>query len=137
MPTTSVSPLAKKLLLKAGHTVALVNAPAGIAEKLKPLPDRATMSGAAAPRDAVLAFAKDQAELKRIAPQAIKAAKADSLLWISYPKGSAGTKTDLNRDVLRELVAERYGLEGVSLVAVDDTWSAMRFRPKAAGKMKR
>ena len=133
----TIGALAKKLQIKSGMKVALVNAPAGAAEKLRPLPDGATITTAGSPHDAVLAFAKDQAELQRVARDAIKATKADGLLWISYPKGSAGAKTDLNRDVLREVVAERHGLEGVSLVAVDETWSAMRFRPKAATKTKR
>lgn len=53
------------------------------------------------------------------------------LLWLCYPKGTAKIKTDLNRDVLRETVAARHGLEGVSLVAIDDTWSAMRFRSRS------
>ena len=45
-----------------------------------------------------------------------------------YPKGGAKAGTDLNRDVLWQLVGPR-GWTGVSLVAIDDTWSAMRFRP--------
>ena len=116
--------------------MALVNAPAGIAEKLRPLPDEASISrGPAA--DTVIAFAKDDAELQTIVPQAIRALRADGRLWISYPKGSAQMKTDLNRDVLREIVDERHGFEGVSLVAVDDTWSAMRFRSRGTRKATR
>ena len=135
MPTIA-SPLAKKLQIKPGMKVALVNAPAGTAEKLRPLPDDASISrGTAA--DAVIGFAKDDAELRKIAPQAIKAMKADGVLWLSYPKGSAKVRTDLNRDTLREIVDERHGLEGVSLVAVDETWSAMRFRSRGAGKTTR
>jgi len=132
----AISALAKKLQIKPGMTVALVNAPADAAAALRPLPDRASVSvGTTA--DAVIAFAKDDAELRKIGPQAVKALKTDGLLWLAYPKGSAKMKTDLNRDVLRETVAERHGLEGVSLVAVDETWSAMRFRPSTASKTSR
>src|SRR4051812_48740015 len=109
--------------------VALVNAPAGIAKSLEPLPANAAVVPSGPSRDAVIAFARDDVELRRIAPQAIKSAKRDGLLWLAYPKGTAKTKTDLNRDILREVVAERHGLQGVSLIAVDATWSAMRFRP--------
>ena len=128
--------LSAKLQIRPGMKVALVNAPAEGVARLEPLPDGATISRAATV-DAVIAFAKDDAELRRIASRAIAAVKADGLLWIAYPKGSAKLKTDLNRDVLRGTVAERHGLEGVSLVAIDETWSAMRFRPKGAGKAKR
>jgi hypothetical protein len=49
------------------------------------------------------------------------------MLWVCYPKGSKNS-TDLSRDVLWKAMEEN-GLVGVTLVAVDDTWSAMRFRP--------
>ena len=131
-----ISALAKKLQIKPGMKVALLNAPTDAAAALRPLPDGASVS-AGTTADAVIAFARDDAELRKIAPQAVKALKTDGLLWLAYPKRSAKMKTDLNRDVLREAVGERHGLEGVSLVAVDETWSAMRFRPKAAGKATR
>jgi hypothetical protein len=132
----AISALAKKLQIKPGMKVALVNAPAEAAAALRPLPEGASVSGGTS-ADAVIAFAQDDAELRKIAPQAVKAVRTEGLLWLAYPKGSGKLKTDLNRDVLRETAAERYGLEGVSLVAVDETWSAMRFRPRGAGKATR
>jgi hypothetical protein len=97
MPTTT-SPLAKKLQLRPGHKIALVNAPRDIAEKLRPLPEHATVTTASAPRDAVIAFANDQAGLGKVATHAIKALKPDGLLWLAYPKGTPKVKTDLNRE---------------------------------------
>ncbi|MGH9198205.1 MAG: hypothetical protein ACRD1T_21040 [Acidimicrobiia bacterium] len=47
-------------------------------------------------------------------------------LWIAYPKGKA-IKTDLNRDTLNEHLQQRKW-QGVSLVAIDDIWAAMRFK---------
>jgi hypothetical protein len=108
-----------------------------MARTLEPLPARATVTTGGASRDAVIAFATDQADLARVAPRAIRATKPDGLLWIAYPKGTAKMKTDLNRDVLWQIVEERHGLEGVTLVAIDETWSAMRFRPRGAGKAER
>ncbi|WP_219837927.1 YdeI family protein [Paenibacillus sp. R14(2021)] len=78
--------------------------------------------------DFVMLFAKDIASLTEHAPKALKAVKKDGLLWICYPKGTAKIRTDLNRDRGWKVVKEE-GWEGVSLVSVDDTWSAMRFRP--------
>jgi hypothetical protein len=127
-PATS---LAKKLLLKPGHRAALVNAPAGFAKRLEPLPAGASVAEGAGPgNDLVLAFAKDSTELVRVASSAARIVKPDGLLWICYPKGG---KSDLSRDLLWDILS-REGLSGVTLVSVDQTWSAMRFRPAKAGE---
>ena len=78
--------------------------------------------------DFVQVFVRDSAELARLGPAALGAVKPDGLLWICYPKGGRKAGTDLNRDILWKLMEER-GLAGVTLVAVDESWSAMRFRP--------
>ncbi len=52
----------------------------------------------------------------------------DSVLWIAYPKGSSGIRTDINRDILRT-TAEGFGLSTVTAVSIDNTWSALRLRP--------
>lgn len=59
-------------------------------------------------------------ELNRIEP--------DSVLWFAYPKGSSGIETDINRDTLR-VTAEEYGITTVTAISINDTWSALRFRP--------
>src|SRR5512142_1859333 len=61
------------------------------------------------------------------AGQAVAAARADRLAWISYPKGGQ-LGTDLNRDRLAAALAGR-GVQPVRQVSVDDTWPALRFRP--------
>ena len=131
----SISALARKLQIKPEMKVALVNPPARTAEQLRPLPDGTTITRDAE-GDVVIGFAKNAAELQRIGPVAIRATKPAGLLWLCYPKGGAKGGTDLNREILRVTVEERYGFEGVSLVALDETWSAMRFKPKRARKTK-
>ncbi|WP_308634706.1 YdeI/OmpD-associated family protein [Paenibacillus silvisoli] len=83
--------------------------------------------------DFVMLFAKDIASLNEHASKALKAVKRDGLLWICYPKGTSKIRTDINRDRGWKVVKEE-GWEGVSLVSVDDTWSAMRFRPVGAAQ---
>jgi len=78
--------------------------------------------------DFIQAFIREKKELPSPVPNIIKALKPDGLLWLSYPKGTSKVKIDLNRDILWAEMA-RYGLAGVALVSLDDTWSAMRFRP--------
>jgi hypothetical protein len=132
VPPTSLSPIAKKLLVKPGMRLALVNPPDGYAPLLDPLPDGALLVDAAAGAelDFVQVFARSAEELDRHFEQARAAVKPDGLLWVCYPKGSSRVKTDLNRDILWKKIGEATDLDGVSLVSIDDTWSAMRFRPR-------
>ena len=128
---TTPSPLARKLLIKPGFRIGLVNAPPGYAERLEPLPPDAELAEAGAGGlDVVQVFAGDAAELERVGPAAFGSVRPGGVLWVCYPKGGRKAGTDLNRDVLWELLG-RSDLTGVTLVAIDDTWSAMRFRPTA------
>jgi len=52
----------------------------------------------------------------------------DSVLWFAYPKGASKIKTDINRDTIRVNGIE-YGIKTVTAISIDDTWSALRFRP--------
>lgn len=122
-----MTPLAKKLLIKPGSRVALLNAPEGYAERLQPLPEGAELVDLQPGLDVVQVFARDRAELRRSA-SALTSVRDGGLLWVCYPKGGKRAGTDLNRDILWEELS-RSGLAGVTLVAIDDTWSAMRFRP--------
>jgi hypothetical protein len=52
----------------------------------------------------------------------------DAVLWFCYPKGTSKKyKCDFNRDTGWETLGN-YNLEGVRQVAIDDNWSALRFR---------
>jgi hypothetical protein len=75
------------------------------------------------PADTVVLFAKDVAQLESTLPAAIGSLGPSATLWIAYRKGNK----ELHRDTLWKLVGE-HGYTGVSLVAVDEIWSAMRFR---------
>jgi hypothetical protein len=123
------SPLAAKLQIPPGSRLLVVNAPEGYLDRLQPLPEGVELveveEGAV---DAVHLFVRDSAELDRAAPATLRAVKPDGLVWISYPKRASGVETDLTRDVGWETVKGE-GLRPVRQVSVDDTWSALRFRP--------
>ena len=112
--------VSSKLQLKPGQSVAVLNPPPGLV-----LPEAAAAS-TAADADAVIAFVVRQDDLGS-AEQAVAAARADRLAWIGYPKGGQ-LGTDLNRDRLAAALAGR-GVQPVRQVSLDDTWSALRFRP--------
>lgn len=125
----TASLLSRKLLVRPGHRVLIMNAPAGYASLLDPLPDGAdVVDSVAQGADVVQLFVSDTAELARDAPAAVKALKTDGILWVCYPKGGKKAGTDLSRDTLWDLMGKQTGLVGVTLVAVDGAWSAMRFR---------
>src|SRR5205807_6041537 len=121
--------LARKLLIKPGHRLALVNPPAGYEERLQPLPDGAEIVDVRPGLDILQVFVQDRAALDRETP-ALRSVRDGGVLWVCYPKGGRKAGTDLNRDLLWEALGQ-VGLAGVTLVSVDDTWSAMRFRPAA------
>jgi hypothetical protein len=120
--------VAKKLLIKPGHTVLVMNAPGRAHELLGPLPSSAEITtdrkGTA---DAVVFFARSIQDIKRLLPIAGNAAAGDRPLWVCYPKGGSGVKTDLNRDIIREL-ADQTEWRTVTQVAIDAIWSALRLR---------
>jgi phage-related baseplate assembly protein len=58
---------------------------------------------------------------------AARTARRDRLAWIAYPKARQ-LGTGLNRDSLAATLAAR-GVQPVRQVSIDDTWSALRFRP--------
>jgi hypothetical protein len=76
---------------------------------------------------ALLLFVKDSQELKAKAAPAVAAARRDAITYIAWPKaGQLGT--DLTRDNLWAML-EGQGIQPVRGIAIDDTWSALRFRP--------
>ena len=128
------SALAKKLKLKAGHRAAILNAPAGYLEQLHPLPDGVDLLDHVEGQvDWAQLFVKNKAELDRMAPQVIAALKPESLLWISFPKGTSKIQTDLTRDKGWDSL-QQADLKWINLVSVNDTWSAFSLRPYRQGE---
>ena len=122
--------LAQKLQLKPGQSLVSVNTPAGCREVLmqalsgNPLLSLEDRENA----QALLLFVNNLEEAVRLAPTVMQNVATDGLLWLAYPKGSSKIKTDVNRDRLWEALAFT-GWRPVRQVSIDDTWSAMRFRP--------
>jgi hypothetical protein len=114
MPT-----LAEKLQLKPDQTIRVVGRPTDV-----DLGDIPTGSDAAGP---LLVFASSSAALPAHLADIVASAKADRLTWVAYPKAGA-LGTDLNRDRLAAILTAE-GTQPVRQVALDDTWSALRFRP--------
>jgi hypothetical protein len=116
--------ISAKLQIKPGQRIAILAGPDDVPSIAAEGTETADTPEAA---DVIVAFVRTRADLDTVAPPAIEAARRDKLAWIAYPKaGKLGT--DVNRDVLRETLADR-GVQPVRQVAVDEVWSALRFRP--------
>ena len=122
----SGTPLAKKLGLKEGGTLVLVNAPPGIEQWLAPLPAASTLTGKpAASNKLLLLFCKDCATMKKALPIMSNKLHADGSLWISWPKKTSKLFVDLTEDGIRA-IALPTGLVDVKVCAVSEDWSGLK-----------
>ena len=124
--------LAKKMKRKAEARAAIIGAPAGYEAASFPglEPAASSLRGRF---DWIQVFVKNKTELDRLAPKTAAALNPDSILWITFPKGSSKIQTDLTRDqgwdVIRTL-----DLKWITLISVDETWSAFSLRPYKPGE---
>jgi hypothetical protein len=119
--------VARKLQIKPGFRLLAVNPPGKYAQIVGGLPDGASVTGDAADADVVHLFVTNRADLAAHLPRIAELVTPDAILWISYPKRGRGIDMDLTRDTGWEPLREA-GFDPVSQVAIDDTWSALRFR---------
>jgi hypothetical protein len=119
--------LAQRLVIRPGNRVAAINPPPHYRRTLGELPAGVTLGAKHTDADVVHLFVRDRAELAREWPRIADGIRDAAVVWISYPKKAGTLKTDLTRDVGWEPVGDT-GFEGVSQVAIDEIWSALRFK---------
>lgn len=77
-----------------------------------------------------LAFVTRKSEVDALASQVAARAKGDAIVWFAYPKGTSKKYTcDFNRDTGWDAL-KAAGFDTVRAVAIDDDWTALRFRRK-------
>lgn len=119
----------RKLGLKPGMRALVVGAPSGYIDSLAPLPDRVDVSESlGSAHDFVQFFATKKSEIAKSAKKLLRSAAPGALVWISYPKKSSGVDSDLSREAVWAAM-EGTGWRPVSQIAIDEIWSALRFRP--------
>lgn len=122
--------LAKKLRLADGLKVLVLNAPEEYMNWIQQWADNLFLDDKPDGKyDFVHVFVRNSGEYNTYCDMAVDAVNYDGLLWMSYPKKSSGVESDLSRDILWEMMKET-GMRPVMQIAVDDTWSALRFRPQ-------
>jgi hypothetical protein len=127
MPGYSGTPLPKKLGIKPGARVCLVDAPPEVlAELSTALAGCETVSDGKAALDFAIVFTKSKVQLTKDFKRICKLLAPPGMLWVSWPKRSSGVATDLDENRVREIGLEA-GLVDVKICAVTVVWSGLKF----------
>ena len=120
-------PTVGKLGVKPGFKVALLGAPKGMADSLKPWPDKVTLTARPeSDADLFLCFAKTLPELHgRLLSVAAVAGR--QTLWLSWPKKASTLKSDLDGNIVRE-TGLGAGWVDFKVCSIDATWSGLAFK---------
>lgn len=118
--------LAKKLGIKDGSRLALIDAHPSLRASLDPLPAGVEIATALeAPVDVVVAFFVDRHHLASRLRSLGGAIYPNGACWVAWPKRASKMATDITEDVVRE-VALPVGLVDNKVCAIDETWSGLR-----------
>jgi hypothetical protein len=122
----SKRPLADKLGIKEGSRILVLNAPRDYTSMLDLPPCATVTSELKGPFEFVHFFAKSRSNLETRLPALKRELLKTGMIWISWPKGSSGVKSELNEGVVRE-VGLKNGLVDTKVCAVDEVWSGLKF----------
>lgn len=120
----SGTPLAKKLGIKEGHRLTLVEAPPewGVPD----LPANVEVgAGLQEPADVVIAFHREAAELSSRIEALGQAIHPNGMVWIAWPRKAGGHDSDITENGIRDVVLP-LGLVDVKVAALDDDWSGLK-----------
>jgi len=119
----------KKIRLAPGIPALIVNAPPAYLKLMQPLAfDTKIDNPQSRKYDFIQVFGEERSELEQLVKKYYCSGKYDCLFWICYPKVGGKIKSNINRNVVW-MIAEGIGMQCVTQVAIDETWTAMRCRP--------
>ncbi len=122
----SGTPLAKKLGIKSGSKVMLINAPKHYLQLFTDMPaDAYFVDDTAILKDVIHFFTKQRDEFLAILPGLMLQIKQEGMIWVSWPKKASKVVTDITEDVIRNFALE-IGLVDIKVCAVDETWSGLK-----------
>lgn len=117
----------KKLYFHKAATALIINAPSEYITLIGDVPyDTKPKKNVA--YDFVQVFAIQQSDLEKLVKVHVASGKTDCIFWACYPKGTGSIKSDIKRETVWTAF-EAVGLEAVTSVSIDDTWTALRARP--------
>jgi hypothetical protein len=122
----SGTPLAKKLGIKPGFNIKLVNAPDYYLELFTDLPgDLNFEEDSNAKKDLIHFFTKQADEYIKTLPLLKNEIKPNGIIWVSWPKKASKIITDITEDIIRNY-AIKIGLVDIKVCSVDEIWSGLK-----------
>lgn len=122
----SGTPLAKKLGIKEGFSIRIVNQPDHYFDLFEDFPENIDIrKEKKTKKDFIHYFTKQSKELDRDIISLKNEIVSNGMIWISWPKKSSKIKTDVTEDVIRHLALTN-GLVDIKVCAVDDVWSGLK-----------
>lgn len=121
----SKTPLAKKLGIKEGYTVQLINEPEYYFALFADLPPVVIAKGRER-KNFIHFFARSMAEVNKVLPKLKQELQPNGMVWVSWPKKAAKVSTDVTENLIRD-VGLASGLVDIKVCAVDDIWSGLKF----------
>jgi len=130
--------ITQKLRIRENMVLLTIHAPSGFRKDLGTLPVGVKVVDLAKDYQQIHWFITNRAQLEKELKATLQLLKKDVVCWIYYPKGTSGVKTDLTRDKGWDKLLAQTGLQWLSLVSFNDTWSAfaMRLQTEQDGKKK-
>jgi len=124
----SPTPLIKKLGIKEGFRVGLINVPKGFQKELGALPPdvKIFVTNLTKPLDLILLFVDKEPILRATFPLLAAKLPANGMFWIAWPKKSSKVPTDLTFGNVQRIGLDA-GLVDVKICAVNEIWSGLKF----------
>lgn len=122
----SATPLAKKLGIKDGFHLKLINAPEYYFDLFTDLPAKLFIeNGDSKKLDFIHFFTKEKDKYETLLPQLQPQLKPAGMIWVSWPKKASKVSTDITEDIIRSY-ALQIGLVDIKVCAVDEIWSGLK-----------
>jgi hypothetical protein len=123
-----MDPLLKKMNWKEGMKIIVWNVPTELLELVETWKKEGLIASEKGKPDFMLAFVQTEEEVEKYFSKMHELSPEDEAIWMAYPKGTSKRyKSQINRDKGWKYLG-RFEYEGVRQIAIDEDWSAMRFR---------
>ncbi|MFI5263625.1 MAG: DUF3052 domain-containing protein [Candidatus Kapaibacterium sp.] len=132
----SQTPLVKKLGMKSGMKISILNAPEDFWKEITDMPEVKSIEKPSKDMDFILYFADSKKEYKNNFSKLAKTLTSNGMLWIGWPKKASKIPTDLNENIIRDFGLAN-GLVDVKVCAITEKWSGLKFVIRVKDRVKK
>ena len=119
-------PLVKKLGIKSGMKISILNAPEEFWKELGEMPEVKSIVKPNKDMDFILFFTNSKRDYAKNFLKLAKSLASDGMLWIGWPKKASKMLTDVNENIIRDFGLAN-GLVDVKVCAITEKWSGLKF----------